>query len=139
MSCTDPIEIEPDAWCEWCGDPLPETEDRHHSRRYCSVKCRSAAAYDPIRQARAAMRPERACGHCGTTFKAKGPAHRYCGISCQFKARYRRETGRPEGPFPAKACIQCGAEFTPANPGHKYCTPACKVLALRARGRDAAG
>ena len=128
MHDPEPIQIEPDAWCEWCGDPLPEPEERRRDKRFCCRDCKAAARNDDLRQARLALRPERACGHCKTTFKAKGPANRFCSVSCQQKARYRRKTGRAE--TAGKSCAQCGAEIPLKQ---TYCGPVCRALAIRGR------
>lgn len=66
----DPVEIEPDAWCGWCGDPLPEPEERHHGRRYCSPRCKQSMHNDRTREAKKAARPMRACLWCGAAFPA---------------------------------------------------------------------
>lgn len=129
MPKADPVQIEPDAWCEWCGDPLPEKEERRPDKRFCSRKCGGAFRADLLRQARLDLRPERACDHCGTTFKAKGPANRFCSMSCQGKARYRRETGRAEDA--GKSCARCGTAIPLLQ---TYCGPICRALMMRARG-----
>jgi predicted nucleic acid-binding Zn ribbon protein len=122
----EPVEIAPDAWCDWCGDPLPEKEERRADMRFCGRACKAAMRNDMLREARETLRPERACDHCGTTFKARGPAHRFCCESCAQKAKYRRRTGRAEDA--GGACVQCGA----AVPlGYRYCGPICRALALR--------
>ncbi len=124
----DPIVIEPDAWCEWCGNPLPEREDRMWNQRFCSPACGTANRLDLMRVARLELREDRTCRHCGTAFKAKGPANWFCSVSCQCKARYRRKTGRAE--TAGAACKHCGTEI-PLG-GH-YCGATCNVLALRER------
>jgi predicted nucleic acid-binding Zn ribbon protein len=127
-----PVTIEPDAWCEWCGEALPEKEERHPRMRFCGRACQQAARVDDLKQARLALRPERACGHCGTVFRAKGPAHRFCSDSCGQRAKYRRRTERSEDA--GAACVQCGV----AVPlGFRYCSATCRALYLRTRGAAA--
>lgn len=86
----DPVEVEPDAWCAWCGDPLPEPEERHHGRRYCCQRCRWAMDNDKVRQAKLAARPMRACLSCGTEFRA-WPSHKRC---CTPKCSERYQNAR---------------------------------------------
>lgn len=128
---SDPIIIEPDAWCEWCGNPLPEREERKWNQRFCCAACGEANRLDLMRVARLDLREDRNCRHCETAFKAKGPAHWFCSISCQGKARYRRKTGRAE--TAGTNCEYCG---TGIALGQHYCSATCKVLAFR--GRQAA-
>lgn len=143
---SDPLIIEPDAWCEWCGEALPEREERRWNQRFCCRKCGEENKAQLMKEARLALREDRTCRHCGTGFKAKGPANWYCSVSCQVKARYRRKTGRAED---AKAsCKKCGTEIPL---GSHYCGPTCYVLVLReqyaarkakrrkAKGKDAPG
>ena len=100
MSLRDqPIFIEPDAWCAWCGESLPEPEERHHGRVYCSKRCKWAFAADRKREATIAARPMRNCVWCGTAFRAF-PSHkltcsRACNIALFNWRRMQRNGWRP--------------------------------------------
>lgn len=92
----EPIHIEPDAWCKWCGDPLPEFEERHWKREFCKRGCKDAYRNDQGRERRAAARAGKTCAHCGGTFDGNRPDHVYCSQKCYGRARYRRELSRKE-------------------------------------------
>ena len=128
----DPIEIEPDAWCDWCGDPLPEPEERHPRRKYCSRQCKDESRNAAAREAWAAALVEKDCPHCGTRFKQTRTCKVYCTPKCAANARYRRRTGRPEA-ITDRACLHCGGTFTPANLAQTYCNVRCMKLAHLAR------
>lgn len=129
----EPIQIEPDAWCDWCGDPLPEIEERHPLRRFCSRECKDEHRNDLAKERRAAARAGLTCAHCGGTFTGNSTQQVFCGESCQQKARYRRKTGRPVA-RQDRDCPGCGTSFTPRNLGHKYCTTPCRVKAHIRKG-----
>lgn len=99
MRKPEPIEIEPDAWCAWCGDPLPEPEERHHHLRYCSAVCRRRMAYDLIRERRMAARKPQPCRWCGTLFMPRTEKVHTCSRKCkeamQNWRRYWRKGWRP--------------------------------------------
>ena len=87
MRDPEPIQIEPDAWCAWCGDPLPEKEERHWRRRFCCQSCKAAHKYDRAKEARRAALPVKSCEWCGTTFKAKRAFQIYCKTQCRWDAK----------------------------------------------------
>ena len=95
MRKPEPVEIEPDAWCAWCGDPLPEPEERHHRRRFCCVQCREADKYDRYqRQPRKARLVPKPCAWCGTEFKPTRPYQKYCQLQCTWDAGNARARKR---------------------------------------------
>lgn len=122
----DPIEIAPDAWCAFCGTPLPEEAERHPKRIYCSRWC-----------AREAKRPDLppvpkrrlACAECGAEFETHRPAARFCSSGCWRKDYYRRtKATRPSraGPPPEpKACEECGETFQPVRRSKRFCSMRC--------------
>jgi hypothetical protein len=129
-----PIQIEPDAWCAWCGETLPEEAERHPRRRYCSRQCKDEAANARAREEWAATLKTLDCPHCGTTFKQGRACQVYCSIRCQDNARYRRRTRRPVA-VGTRHCVGCNVEFTPRNLAQTYCTTPCRVRAWnRAKG-----
>jgi|AntRauTorckE5430_2_1112549.scaffolds.fasta_scaffold45061_1 predicted nucleic acid-binding Zn ribbon protein len=83
----DPIEIEPDAWCGWCGDPLPEPEERVHNKRYCSVRCKQWHASDKKRSPRIWL----SCPICGTRFYRENRKRQCCSHKCASLAWHRRK------------------------------------------------
>lgn len=128
MRETKPLEIEPDAWCAWCGDPLPEPEERHTRRIFCSRRCKDDAKNDQRREEWAALLETRPCQHCGTAFKQNRLNQIFCGQGCGAKAAYRRKTGRPEA-REDRCCPYCGNTFTPRNLNQTYCSNPCRVRA----------
>ena len=125
MRNLDPIAIEPDAWCAWCGDPLPEPEERHHGRRYCCKRCKWAYENDVRSQARKAARPIRACLWCGTEFIA-WPSHKFC---CTPKCSERYHNRASKERFAARQaerpCPVCGTLFKPKRAGQAVCGTGC--------------
>jgi len=83
----DPIEIEPDAWCGWCGDPLPEPAERVHNKTYCSVECRDAAKADR----RKCERVHILCPECGTRFLRTSRVRVFCCHRCANRHHKRRK------------------------------------------------
>ena len=78
----DPIQIEPDAWCAWCGNALPEPEERHHALRFCCLQCKIEYHRDLLSERRYNERETRICPWCGTEFKA-WPRHKHtCNPKC---------------------------------------------------------
>lgn len=122
-----PLEIEPDAWCAFCGDPLPEPEERHPLQRYCGRWCSRARWYldhgpDPV--------PERRveCAFCGAEFWTHRTTARFCSKVCHRKHRWqttpdtRDRTKPPPDPRP---CIECGQTFQPRRKDKLYCSKRC--------------
>jgi hypothetical protein len=128
----DPIEIEPDAWCEWCGDSLPEKEERHPRQRFCSLRCRADAGNAAKREEWAATLADLDCPHCGTRFKQGRACQVYCTPRCAANARYRQRTGRPVA-IEARDCPHCGKGFTPRTLAQTYCSYPCRWKAHAAR------
>lgn len=129
----EPIHIEPDAWCEWCGDPLPEIEERHPRRRFCSRRCKDDNHNAMKREEWAATLADLDCPHCGTRFRQRRACQVYCNPKCAANARYRQRTGRPVA-IQDRACPGCGTRFTPRNLAHKFCTTPCRVKAHIRKG-----
>jgi predicted nucleic acid-binding Zn ribbon protein len=134
----EPVEIEPDAWCEWCGDSLPEPEERPARQKYCSRHCKEEARKDRARQEWAATLADLDCPHCGTRFRQNRACQVYCTPKCAANARYRQRTGRPVA-IAARACIECGTSFTPRNLAQAYCGIRCKFKAGNARAKARKG
>lgn len=128
MRETKPLEIEPDKWCVWCGDSLPEKEERPHNKIYCSRRCKDDAANDKARQEWAALLETKPCLHCHTPFKQTRRNQIFCGPNCSANAAYRRKTGRPVA-IADKTCPYCQKMFTPGNLQQKYCSKPCSKLA----------
>ena len=80
---SDPIIIEPDAWCAWCGDPLPEIEERKPWMKYCSAKCCTDYGNDLRKRPKPKPRP---CGWCGTVYTPKLDRGTYCTKACGWAA-----------------------------------------------------
>lgn len=129
----EPIYIEPDAWCEWCGDPLPEIEERHPAQRFCSRRCKDDNSNARKREEWAALLADLDCPHCGTRFKQNRADQIYCTAKCGANAAYRRKTGRPVA-RQDRDCPGCGTGFTPRNLAHKFCTTPCRVKAHIRKG-----
>lgn len=87
---SDPIEIEPDAWCEWCGDPLPEPEERHARRRFCGRKCKDDYRNDLRAEAARALLIPKPCKWCSTVFKPTRAFQVYCRKQCNWDANNAR-------------------------------------------------
>lgn len=85
---SNPLTIEPDAWCAWCGDPLPEREERLPWMKYCSAKCGNQYRYD-LNDRPKHKHPPRPCAYCGTVFTPKFDRGTYCSRPCQWTARNR--------------------------------------------------
>jgi hypothetical protein len=89
--------------CEWCREGYyPEDRSSRGRQKYCTEKCRAAAARSraaPEQKARRAMlRPShRDCVYCGESFPVSKYAwtrQRYCSNLCRGEAgRKRREQG----------------------------------------------
>ena len=132
MRRLDPIEIEPDAWCGWCGDPLPEPEERIHNKAFCSVACRKEHTADlrknPVRRLN--------CPHCGTAFKTTDPRKRFCTHRCA-RLDYKRRT-RPKPPVPEpRTCPECGTTFQPKTDKRVFCCHTCACVYGNRRRRQA--
>lgn len=95
----EPIYIEPDAWCEWCGDPLPEPEERYPHQKFCCYQCQWANSYDRlIRQPRKARIVPKACAFCGQSFMPVRVSQTYCRDKCRAEAyNARRRERRAKG------------------------------------------
>ena len=84
----DAVEIEPDAWCAWCGADLPEPVDRTYHQRFCSKACNDDFHND-------VQRERRSCRQCGAEFVAMPRNKVFCSRTCQDawhngKARLKR-------------------------------------------------
>ena len=123
----DPVEIEPDAWCAWCGDPLPEPEERDPRQIYCSRQCNSAMAYD-LRKPPPAEPRRVTCAWCGTEFDTHRPGARFCSKTCHRKHLWRTTPDtrdRTKPPPPPRPCIECGETFQPRRKDKLYCSRSC--------------
>lgn len=125
MRDVSPLEVEPDAWCPWCGDPLPEPEERHARKRFCNRQCQDAFFNDLTAERRRAARAGRSCAHCGGTIADSRPASAiYCGSECAT----RRLVASRQKPKPPRSCAWCGAELSPFDvAGKRFCGRACNV------------
>jgi predicted nucleic acid-binding Zn ribbon protein len=137
----EPVEIEPDAWFAWCGDPLPEPEERHHGRRYCSEPCKWAMEYDRLRETRQAARPMRACLWCRSSFRA-WPSYKFtCTPKCSERYHNRRKRERNAAAQPERPCPICGVPFRPSRAEQAVCGAGCGaayVWRLRRQRRERA-
>lgn len=122
----DGIEIEPDAWCAFCGTPLPEAAERDPRQKYRGRWC-----------AREANRPEVppvpkrrvACAECGEAFETHHPEARFCSPRCWRKDYHRRtkatRPSRAEPPPEPKTCEECGQTFQPIRRSRRFCSARC--------------
>lgn len=96
MRRLDPIQIEPDRWCLWCGESLPEPAERDHRQRYCCPECRTAAKLDRRNEARRAarVREPRTCRQCGATFIPKRRDALVCSLGCNWAWQNARQAER---------------------------------------------
>lgn len=123
----DPVIIEPDAWCEWCG--VPEPEERHPRRRFCSRKCKAEAWYDekqrqPLTERRAGLK----CKVCDAPLKAAKPFKAYCSRKCErIAVKARKATSR--------ACDGCGTTIHEAT---RFCQACALKEAWKTRRHRAA-
>ena len=97
----DAVEVEPDAWCDWCGDPLPEPEERTYHQRFCCEACQKAYHNDLARERRWAERERRSCKQCGAVFVALPRTRLFCSRACNVAfhnaARLARERAAKMG------------------------------------------
>jgi len=127
----NPLEIEPDAWCAFCGTPLPEKEDRDPRQKYCSKWCCNQAhklrTYNPPPMRRGE------CAECGAEFWTYWSYHRFCSQRC-YQRDYRRRFPRPSRAVvqESRPCAECGQDFTPRRRDAKFCSVSCRN---RANGR----
>ena len=133
----DKIEVV-DAWCRWCGDPLPEKEDRHARRVYCSRRCKDDDRNAQRREAWLAALETRPCLHCRETFRQNRANQVYCSMRCGQNAAYRRRTGRPIAKT-TKTCRHCGETFDPNTLAQVYCGDPCRIRAHLERKRTPPG
>jgi hypothetical protein len=120
-----PLEIDPDAWCAFCGDPLPEVEERDPRQKYCCKWC-CDQAYEARTYTEAPLR-QGACAECGAEFWTYWAAHRFCSQKC-YQRDYRRHFPQPYCPvsYDPRPCIECGQAFTPKRKDTIYCGKSCR-------------
>lgn len=131
MQKPEPLEIEPDAWCAFCGDPLPEKEERDPRQIYCGKWCSDQA--HKARTYTEAPKRRGECAECGAEFWTYWSYHRFCSQRCNQRD-YRRRVPRPSRAVirDPKTCIECGQQFIPKRKDAIYCGWRCRN---RANGR----
>ncbi len=129
-----PLEIAPDAWCAFCGDPLPEKENRDPRQMYCSKWC-CDQAHKARTYTEAPMR-RGACAECGAGFWTYWSYHRFCSARC-YQRGYRRRWQRPSRKVAhdPRTCPECEQAFIPRREDAIYCGMTCrnKVAGRRRR------
>lgn len=127
----EPIEIEPDAWCDWCGNPLPEPEERHWRTKYCSRQCKDARDYDAVKNRKGiGQRVWRNCEWCGSRFVSSQPHAKCCSLKCTTS---KGTAKKKKPPLPARACEFCGTVIQAPRHDTKYCSKSCNAKAYRRR------
>lgn len=136
MLRAEAVEVEPDAWCDWCGDALPEPEERTSRQRFCDRKCMQAYHND-VRRERRQARPSRECRQCGAPFVATRSDRMVCSPKCGEKWQNAQRPPRPspKRPRPVRACRHCGAEFVATRADKLHCTKLCATKTWRRRER----
>jgi predicted nucleic acid-binding Zn ribbon protein len=78
----DAVEVAADAWCAWCGEALPEPEERTWHQRFCCKACKDAHHNDLQKERRWAERERRSCRQCGAEFVAMPRNRLFCSARC---------------------------------------------------------
>lgn len=97
----DAVEVAADAWCAWCGEALPEPEDRTWHQRFCCKACQIAHYRDVQKERRRAAAERRSCKQCGAEFVALPRTRLFCSRACNVAfhnaARLARERAAKMG------------------------------------------
>ena len=104
--------------CRGCGEEFREARSGR-PRKYCP-KCR------PSRKDILPL-PDRACEHCGATFKPKAPKQTFCSKACWLERRFPNR--KPLGDV--RTCPECGTEHR--GPRRVFCSQECASIANNRR------
>ena len=132
------IEIEPDAWCAWCGETLAEEADRDPRQFYCNAKCRKAMWHD-MHKGDPLPKSPGTCQECGAEFLTHMPTRLFCSRRCRRLVNARAERARkPKRPLTPRPCAGCGQTFQTRRTDKLYCSEPCRRRNRRRTGAKSA-